>query len=86
MASALMAAYLRVAVVMLYYTVIYLRMVNKFFFFFFFSLIRTAYATVLVSSTFKRNTQLVQFLTGNRDCVEVVPCGVRLTRDLPAQV
>jgi hypothetical protein len=35
MASALMAAYLRVAVVMLYDTVIYLRMVNKFFFFFF---------------------------------------------------
>ena len=38
MASALMAAYLRVAVVMLYNIVIYLRMVNKFFFFFFFRL------------------------------------------------
>jgi hypothetical protein len=50
------------------------------------SLIRTAYATVLVSSTFKHNTQRVQFLTGNPDCVEVVPCGVYLTRDLPAQV
>jgi hypothetical protein len=50
------------------------------------SLVRTAYATVLVSSIFKRNAQLVQFLTGNRDCMEVVPCGIRLTRDLPAQV
>ena len=38
MASALMAAYLRVAVVMLYNIVIYLRMVNKFFFFFFYTL------------------------------------------------
>jgi hypothetical protein len=50
------------------------------------SLVHTAYATVLVSSTFIRNTQLVQFVTGNRDCVEVMPYGVRLTRDLLAHV
>ena len=50
-----------------------------------YSLVRTAYETVLLSSTFIRNTQLIQFLTGDGDCVEVVPCGVRLTRDLPAQ-